>query len=302
MVALVLLIGVVPPAAAEPLFTLAGGRAPVGLATDHERQRYWVLDRSSGRLTIEAYQADGTAEGAMNSRDYVSTMQALAFVDGQAYVGDLGGARSQVDVYRVRDPWPGTEINRARVHTLAYPDGAHRAATLLVDASHRMSVVTTGSDPGIYEAPLDAPSGKSSVLTRVADAPDDVTDGTVLRDGRIVLRTRTTLYTLDPQTYAVVDEAELADDERYGWSVTESVTGGTVITGATAALELSEHPVPGPTPAATEAPAEPTMAVDPTEAAETVEVTIAQSGTTLALLTAAGVAALAALIVLIKRR
>lgn len=188
--ATLILIGATPAHAAEPEFTLSGYQAPVGLATDMERGRYWVLTSVSGTLTLHAYAADGSDEGSMNSRDSVTNMQALAFVDGQAYVGDVGGVRSQVNIYRVRDPWPGTEINHAKVHTFAYPDGSHQAAAILVDANHRMYVVTTGNDPGIYEAPKGAPSGETSDLKRVADAPADVTDGTVLEDGRIVLRPR----------------------------------------------------------------------------------------------------------------
>lgn len=290
-----------PASAAEPVFSLSTSLAPVGMATDHQHDRYWVLSRTSGQLILHAYGADGTDEGTMNSRDYVSNAQALAYVKGSAYVADIGGVRSQVDVYWVRAPWPGTEINHAKTYTFTYPDGSHRAAAILVDANLRISVVTAGTDPGIYQAPTDAATGTPTELTRVADAPADVTDGTVLQDGRIVLRTSATLYTLDPDTYETLGSADLGVDEN-GMSVTETVAGSSLITGATATNEVSESAVPGPAPATAAPTAEATdvAAADDTsgDAAPVVE----QSGTRWALVSAGGLALLAALIALVKRR
>ncbi|WP_454226042.1 hypothetical protein [Propioniciclava flava] len=105
------------------------------MATDHARGRYWVLDKSSGRLTLTAIKPDGTVEGTMNSRDNLTNAQALAFDSGEAYVGDMGEAgEDQVTVYRVTEPWPGTEILKAIAYPLTYPDGGHDAAAILVES------------------------------------------------------------------------------------------------------------------------------------------------------------------------
>ncbi|MFV0451598.1 MAG: hypothetical protein ACK5LS_05025 [Propioniciclava sp.] len=289
------------PVSAEPLFGLSGVASPAGMATDHAHNRYWVLAATGGRITLNAYEADGTADGAFNSRDYVYNMQGLAFVDGNAYVGDIGGVRPSVDIYRVRDPWPGTEINHARIHSLSYPDGSHTAMALLVDADRRISVVTGGDDPGIYQAPEKAPAGESSPLTRVADAPSGVTDGTVLLDGRIVLRDASRLYTLDPDTYEVVDEADIGDAEN-GQSLTEALGADGVITAATAAGEVTRHEVPGPEPATAEPTPEPSTSVAEPDEPDEPEPAIVQTGFRWAVLGGAAVAGLAALVVLLRRR
>lgn len=90
-------------------------------------------------------------------------------------------------------PLPGTRINRSITIALAYPDGAHDAA-ILVNANQRLFVVTRGKN-GALRRPENrgarawqttaAPVNK---LTRVAGAPEDVTDATVLVDGRFALR------------------------------------------------------------------------------------------------------------------
>lgn len=288
-------------ATAEPVFSLAGSRAPAGMATDHQHDRYWVLASTSGKLTLHAYGADGTDEGYMNSRDYVTNVQAVAYVNGSAYVADSGSSRSQVEIYWVRAPWPGTEINHAKVYTFTYPDGSHRAKAILVDADHRISVVTSGTDAGIYQAPADATTGTTAALTRVADAPAEVTDGTVLRDGRIVLRTASTVYTLDPTTYETLGSADLELTEN-GMSVTESVAGASLLTGATGAQEVSESAVPGPAPATTAPSPEATEEAEDTESTEDAQPVVPQTGTRWALIAAGALAVLAALFALVKRR
>ncbi|HHU37830.1 MAG TPA: hypothetical protein GXZ45_00845 [Propionibacterium sp.] len=296
-----LLSGAPPARAAEP-FTLEGRDAPVGLATDHERDRYWLLDRASGRLQLTAVGADGVVQGRMTSRDTLSNARALAFWDGEAWVGDIGGSRESVVVLNVIEPWPGTEILNALPHELTYPDGAHDAAALLVDGDHRVHVVTTGEGAGIYRAPTDPSTEGPSALERIADAPADVTDATVLLDGRWVLRTPTRVLTLDPGTHATLGEAEVTVEER-GQVVTQALDTREVLTALGPAGEVTALAIPGPVPTTTPKPRPTRTAVVPVAADDEPDPTrrFEQTGTTMALTAALGLAGLAALVVLFRR-
>ena len=291
-----------PPARAEEPLRLAASSQPLGMATDHARGRYWVLDKSSGRLTLTAIKPDGTVEGTMNSRDNLTNAQALAFDSGEAYVGDIGGKRAQVTVYQVTEPWPGTEILKAIAYPLTYPDGSHDAAAILVDGSHRISVVTKGPNPGIYQAVPTPSRDTPSPLTRVANAPDGVTDAVVLQDGRLVLRTATAIYALDATSYATLGQADIGVTER-GQSITESITAGQVLTAAGPSGVVTSLAVPGPAPATPQNPA--TRSANPQTQATTDPAenrTFAQTGTTTSVAIAAGLAAVAGLVVVLRRR
>lgn len=296
--------GATPPAAAEPTITLTDADAPLGLATDHARNRFWVLSEESGTLRLHAFTGDGQAEGTMSARDRLVDGQALAFVDGEAYVGDIGGSRGEVVVYRVTEPWPGTEINHAAALTLAYPDGAHDAAALFVDANHRIGVVTRGDAPGVYLADEGAAAGQTAGLTRVTDAPADVTDATALVDGRVVLRTATELVALDPASWTELGRAGI-EGEQSGHAVTETVSSGRVLTGLADDTALVATDVPGPAPAdptaePTREPPAPAASTDGETEAESTR-TFAQTGTTTAIVAALAVSAVAAMVVLLRR-
>lgn len=290
-----------PAYAAEPAFELGNNAAPLGMGTDVARDRYWVLNDRSGQLTLHAWTGGGGDEGKMNSRDRVGNVQAMAFVGGEAWVGDIGGRRSEVTVYRVTEPWPGTEILNAPAYRFAYPDGQQSSFAMMVDASLRIFIVTTGDRPGIYAAPEQLDAATVQPLVRVADAPVGVTDATVLADGRWVLRSASTLYTLDPATHAVLGEAEIGVEEK-GQSLTPTVDGTGVLTGAGTRGVLNVHPIPGPPPG-TQAPAAPTKA--PATSAPAAEgdepATYAQTGTTTAIVAALAVAVVSAIVVLLRR-
>ncbi len=238
------LLSATPARAADDL-TLPADTVPLGMATDHARARYWVLEAASGRLRLTAIADDGTAEGSFISNDTLTNAQALAFVDGKAYVGDVGGARARVTIYEVTEPWPGTDILRAVAYPLAYPDGRHDAAAIMVDARRRVSVITTGTDPGIYRAPQTLLTDAPNTLERVADAPAGVTDATVLSDGRYAVRTATTVIALDPESYEPLGESAIGVTQR-GQSLTESLDDGEVLTAAGAGGEVVSLAMPGP--------------------------------------------------------
>lgn len=292
-----------PPVRAEGLWQLPARSVPHGLASDHANHRYWLLDKASGRLTLTALSADGAVEGQMTSRDQLTDAQALAYDAGQAFIGDVGGRRKEVVILQVSDPWPGTEINKAPAFRLVYPDGAsHEAAAILVDATHRLHVVTTGEGAGIFQAPESPSASEANALTRVASVPDGVTDGTVLLDGRVVLRTASTVLTLDPTTWEVVAEEPLADPDERGHALAEGLGTNQVVTAAGPDGLVAAMPVPGPSPSGTpsprptrrtQVPAQPD-APEPTR-------TFDQTGTTIALIAAAALAVLAGGIVLVRR-
>ena len=291
-----------PAYAAEPAFELGASAAPLGMGTDAARDRYWVLNDRSGQLALHAWTGGGGDEGRMNSRDRVTNVQAMAFVGGEAWVGDIGGRRSEVTIYRLTEPWPGTEVVRAPAYRYTYPDGQQSSLAMMVDATLRIFVVTSGDRPGIYAAPESLDADSPQVLVRVADAPAGVTDATVLPDGRWVLRTASTLYTLDPVSYATIGEAEIGVEEK-GQALAPTVDGTGVLTGAGARGVLNVHAVPGPAPAtAAPTPAPPKAPVPAPPEAESVEpATYAQIGTTTAIVAALVVAVLSAIVVLLRR-
>lgn len=286
------------PAQAAGMVALPAQTVPLGMATDHARQRYWVLENSSGRLALSAYTADGTAEGGMYSTDSLINAQALAWVGGYAYVGDIGGSRSGVTVYQVREPWPGTEILKAVAFPLAYPDGEHDAAAMFVDARQRVHLVTTGPQAGIYRAPATPEPGVVAPLERVADAPDGVTDAAALRDGRVVLRTSAAVITVDATSFAAVAEAPIIEAQQ-GHALAESLDAGEVLTASGAEGRVTAVPVPGPAAVIDEAPPtqDPADAQRPGFAARLLE----QPGTVAALVAALVVAVLAGIVVLTRR-
>lgn len=294
------LVAAIPATAAQPSFELGNNAAPLGMGTDVARDRYWVLNDRSGQLTLHAWTGEGGDEGRMNSRDRVGNVQAMAFVGGEAWVGDIGGRRSQVTIYRVTEPWPGTEILNAPAYRFAYPDGQQQSSfAMMVDSSQRIFIVTTGEKPGIYAAPEQLDAATVQPLVRVADAPAGITDATVLTDGRWVLRSASTLHTLDPATHAVLGEAEIGGEEK-GQSLTQTIDGAGVLTGAGTDGVLSVHPIPGPQP--TQEPPAPGKA--PAAAGSTegdVPATYAQTGTTTAVVAALAVAVICAIVVLLRR-
>lgn len=121
------------------------------------------------------------------------------------FLGDLGDnleKRSNVSVFRATEPRSlGNRTVDATWYRFVYEDGPHDAEALLVDPRDGRIWVATKSFGigGLYRAParLVAKSAGTNTLTRVADVPPLVTDGTFLPNGRFVLRTYTAGYLYD---------------------------------------------------------------------------------------------------------
>lgn len=111
------------------------------------------------------------------------------------WVGDIGDnrrARKQIVVYRFTEPKTlprggGTITVATKKYTFSYPDRSRDAEALLVHPkTGRLFIVTKSASgsAGIYRAPKKLSRTSTNKLTRIADAPDRITAGTISRDGK----------------------------------------------------------------------------------------------------------------------
>ena len=121
-----------------------------------------------------------------------------------ADIGDNDAQWSSLRVYRISEPDElGDQDASWRRVELRYPDGAHNAETLLVDADGRLVVVTKEAfGAGVYITP-DAPEPGTTVeLERVGPAPMFLTDGAISPDGtQVALRSYTSLFLYDAEAF-----------------------------------------------------------------------------------------------------
>jgi hypothetical protein len=107
-------------------------------------------------------------------------------------IGDYGHTRSEIAVYRIREPQRLRTQNVAwsRIR-LSYPDGAHDAESLMVNPrTGRIFVATKAPSHGtLYRAPLELRPGKVNRLQRVGTTPAYTSGGEFGPKGRrLVLR------------------------------------------------------------------------------------------------------------------
>ncbi|HEY9291978.1 MAG TPA: hypothetical protein VIP98_11915, partial [Microlunatus sp.] len=235
-----LLVGwVAAPAYADdqPLFKISDERITEssGLATDTDQQLYWTVNDSGDEPRAFALNDSGEVQGTLGFRADVTDVEAIAYHDGSLYIGDIGdndAERDFVTIYVLADPEPNDSTVLYQAYDFAYPDGAHDAETLLIKKSGRIFIVTKGDDGGIYRAPKDPSREQVNNLTRVGDAPPYVTDGTVLDDGRLALRSYVDVKIVDPeQDYKVVDQAATPFQPQ-GESITTSLDGESLLVGS----------------------------------------------------------------------
>lgn len=103
-----------------------------------------------------------------------------------ADIGDNGGVREEVVVYRMPEPPQLVDADLpSTAYRFRYPDGPHDAEGLLVHPrTGRVMVVTKELlGAGVYAAPARLPEGRAAVLRRVADAPAGVTGAAYAQDG-----------------------------------------------------------------------------------------------------------------------
>ena len=225
------------PAIAETVeFTITDSRITEssGLATDAPNERYWTVNDSGDSAVAFALDADGDPQGTLEFRVDPVDVEAVAFHDGRLYVADIGDNRERRDfvtVYFFDDAEPSEQPVVYKSYDFSYPDGAHDAETLLVDGDGRLYIVTKGTTGGIYAAPASPERQGVNELERVGDAPTYVTDGTVLADGSIALRTYVSVEVLDPDSYEVTARAA-SPAQRQGESITTTIDGTALLLGS----------------------------------------------------------------------
>lgn len=223
-------------AADKVAFTVTDPRisTTTGLARDTDSHLYWTVNHTGSQGTVYGLDAKGRVQGVFGFRDTPKGVEALAVHDNRIYVGDIGdpgSSRTMVSVYFFDDPRPDNTTRPYRSYDFRYPDGAHDAATLLVDRDGRLYLVTKGAKAGIYAAPAQPTRKGVNALERVADAPAYVTDGVFLPDGRIVLRTYVSVLVLDGSSYKTVARAA-APAQKQGESVAVALNGKSLLLGS----------------------------------------------------------------------
>ncbi|MFV0428164.1 MAG: hypothetical protein ACK5KO_01850 [Arachnia sp.] len=283
-----------------------------GLAWDADQEQLFVV-ADQPESTVMALDAQGQQIGQIGFVADVQSPQGLALFDGSLYFGDIGDAerdREYVTVYRI-EASVGDQPHLA--WDFDYPEGAQDAKALAVSGRGRIYIVTAGDDAGIYSATLEPSRNAVNELTRVADAPVDVSDAVFAEDGfTLLMRTADGVQAMD------MFEFETTSLTTYvGAHAGESLTtysSGRMLVGSAALLRDEPVPAgdstvtpssagspsasPSPTEAATQSPtASPTAT--PTDGPAT-QVSVNRRGTLLSLAGAAAVALLAGVAVFVS--
>ncbi len=288
-----------PAVAAGQGFTISDANITdsAGLATDSARGLYWTANASPSAGVVYGINAQGATKRTVTYLASPSDVEGLAYHNGALYVGDIGdktASRAQITVYRLTQLGGGPTVYNA--WDFKYPDGKHDAGTLLVSPRNHIYIVTRGTGAAIYLAPTTLSTQKVNTLTRVATAPSDVSDGTWLANGNVVLRTASSLVLLDPNSWATKATVTMPTQDG-GDALTTALSGGGLIAGSTtqgvATLSVS---TPGASAAATSSAS---ASTSPTAAAsqEEIDVSAVQSPSNrgrIIAVTIAGVLALAA--------
>ena len=202
LVALVLIavLGAILPAWAQDVEPPEGSTPVVGMAYGSGSSTLWLAGPSDPE-----------------------SVQALAWRGDRLWVGDIGDAdasRDFVVVFRLG------ELTESRLtyfaYDFVYEDGPRDAQAMMISGRGRVYIATAGADPGIYRAELEPSRQEINTLTRVADAPEGVTDGVFLSDGTtLALRTDVGIEYIDALTWE-----PLATDTIIGAPEGESVAVG----------------------------------------------------------------------------
>lgn len=187
------------PASAKEIDPPEGSTPVVGMAMEPGTSQLWLAGPKANSGTIvEARSGDTWSFGGD-----ATSVQALAWSEGRLWVGDIGdqsASREHITVFRLAQPDGGRSSYRA--YDFKYEDGARDAKAMLISGRGNIYVVSAGSDPGIYRAPSNPSRDGVNTLTRVADAPQGVTDGVFLTDGStMALRTATGIAYVDAFTW-----------------------------------------------------------------------------------------------------
>lgn len=302
-----LLVALAPDvAAATSAFTMSSSAitTPHALASDTSRSVYWTANPTG--KAVYAVTATGTLAGQVPLGFSTTDIEALAVHQGRVYLGDIGDPnenRAKITVFRLASPTYG-QAGGYRAWDFTYPDGQHDAATLLVSSKGNIYVVTRGASAAIYRAPASPTASGTNSLTKVAAAPDWVTDGTFVDDSVVALRTYTSVVMLDAYSWKTTAQAALPA-QADGQALTTALGSTSVLM---AGSDKTVTPVQVPTSLASVAAA-PSAAPGTATASASADATTNASastakkrtGTLVALLAAGALALVAAAVVAIKR-
>ena len=300
-------LGSVPSASAadEVAFTWSDPRlaTPAGLARDTDHGVYWVAN--SGRYATTAVYAvrpDGRTAARLVLNIPTTAVEAVGYQTGRVFLADIGDpnrTRTQIAVSFATVPSLADATVTYRSWDFTYPDGAHDAEALLLGPGTQIYVVTKGASPGIYKAPAQPVATKANALTRVADAPAGVTDGTFLPSGRVALRTATEVLELDPATWETVATSTLPTQQN-GKTLAPTLDGAALLAGGQG-IGTPVHKVALPSAVATATPTPtPTPGAQSSDSQPVIEEGD-RSGTLVALVAAALVAVAAGAYTLVRR-
>jgi hypothetical protein len=153
---------------------------------------FWAHNDSGDAPRLLALERDGRLRGevAVTGAEHFD-WEAIAARNRTLYIGDIGdnlAQRSEVVVYRVREPAPGVTSVAAERIALRYPEGAHDAEALLADPRTGALTIVTKDDGAVY-------TGRP--LRRVATLRlGGITAGDISADGRVIaLRTYDRAFT-----------------------------------------------------------------------------------------------------------
>lgn len=183
--------GRVRDTALDELSGLVVSRTRPGLLYTHEDSgagpQVWAL-RTDGRL------AGGWTVPGAEAVDWedLATGPAPSGQGAVLYLGDIGdngGVRPYIDIYRVPEPEPGTAATApAERLRLRYPDGARDTETLLVDPRRGTIVIVTKELIGAraYSVPGSAFPGEATLRRGPEVDVALATGGDVSADGRVI--------------------------------------------------------------------------------------------------------------------
>ncbi|WP_344217949.1 hypothetical protein [Kribbella sancticallisti] len=237
---------------------------------------WWTVNDSGDTARVFGVDAQGKVRAVLKFGAKVRDVEAIAVDrDGTIYIADIGdneASRDMIEVFTIPEPAELGDTEGIKYHRydFEYPDGAHDAETLLIEpkTSRLYFVTKVKKKPGAFYAAPETPSREgTNKLTKVADAPaapQGITDGTFLPDGKsVVLRTYLDVATVTwGETPTVV--ARAATQIAQGESVAIGPTGSEILVGSegrgSAVYQL-------PIPAKAAAAPKPTAAATPKPAA-----------------------------------
>ena len=188
-----------PPPEPKKLFTIRDERIDEssGLA---KSQKYvglwWTVNDSGDTARVFGINASGKVKAELSFKAPVKDVEAIAVDrEGTIYIADIGdnkANRDMIEVYTIPEPTKLADATNVKFHRydFKYPDGAHDAETLLIaPETNQMFFVTKVAKGlgGFYAGPEQASREGTNELTKLADGPAGVTDGTFLPDGQTVV-------------------------------------------------------------------------------------------------------------------